>query len=149
MASRVRTFIQIVSAWPHILVHPHQFQAQEFCFDKAEVGHVHLWGSVDIPFPRAIRDVLLEEHLAEEHRWVPNSGWITFRIRNDKDLEHVLWLMRLSYLRYAMKSESNPLVLLEQEIERLHINPRLATLLARFVPARTRDANLMPTREAD
>src|SRR5260370_33948497 len=59
MASRVSTFIQIVSAWPHISVHPHQFEAQEFCFDKAEVGHVHLWGTVDIPFPRAIRDVLL------------------------------------------------------------------------------------------
>jgi hypothetical protein len=149
MASRVRTFLQTVSTWPHISVHSHQFEAQEFRFDKAEVGHVHLWGTVDIPFPRAIRDALLEEHLAERHRWVPDSGWITFRIRNDKDLEHALWLMRLSYLRYALKSDSNPLILLEQQIERLHLNPKLATLLAQFVPARTRDANLVPTRDAD
>ena len=147
MAPRVSTFIQIVSAWQHISVHPHQFEAEEFCFDKAEVGHVHLWGTVDIPFPRAIRDVLLEEHLAEKHRWVPDSGWITFRIRNDKDLEHALWLMRLSYLRYALKSDSNPLALFEQQIEKLHLNPKLATLLAQFMPARTRDANLVSTRD--
>jgi hypothetical protein len=149
MASRVSTFIQIVSAWPHISVHSHQFEAQEFCFDKAEVGHVHLWGTVDIPFPRVIRDALLEEHLAERHRWVPDSGWITFRIRNDKDLEHALWLMRLSYLRYALKSDSNPLALLEEQIERLHLNLKLATLLAQFVPTRTGDANLVPTTDAD
>jgi hypothetical protein len=57
--------------------------------------------------------------------------------------------MRLSYLRHALKAESNPLVLLEQEIEKLHLNPKLATLLAQFVPARTKDANLAPTRDDD
>ena len=43
---------------------------------------------------------------SEEHRWVPNSGWITFQMRSEKDLSHALWLMRLSYLRYALKSHN-------------------------------------------
>jgi Family of unknown function (DUF5519) len=74
-----------VGSWANISVHPHRFGGREFLFGTAEVGHVHAGGIVDIPFPRSVRDALLADGLAEEHRWVPNSGWITFRIRNDAD----------------------------------------------------------------
>ena len=67
-----------ISTWPNISIHPHRFGGREFRFGSAEVGHVHTGGIVDIPFPRPVRDALLAEGLAEEHRWVPNSGWITF-----------------------------------------------------------------------
>jgi len=50
---------------------------------------------------------LLADGLAEEHHWVPNSGWITFHVRNEEDLKHALWLMRLSYLRYALKKAAD------------------------------------------
>lgn len=69
-------------------MHPHRFAAREYRFGRAEVGHVHFWGDVDIPFPRPIHDFLLAHNLAEQHRWVPNSGWTTFRIRGDRDVEH-------------------------------------------------------------
>jgi hypothetical protein len=69
---------------------------------------VHVGGVVDIPFPRSIRDALLAEGLAEEHHWVPNSGWITFRVRSEDDLKHSVWLMRLSYVRYALKTANDP-----------------------------------------
>src|SRR5258708_34649302 len=88
-----------ISAWPKIWVHPHRFGGKEFLFGSAEVGHIHTSGIVDIPFTRSVRDALLAEGLAEGHRWVPNSGWTTFRIGNEEDLKHALWLMRLSYLR--------------------------------------------------
>jgi hypothetical protein len=123
-----------VSAWPHISVHPHRFGGREFRFGSAEVGHVHTGGIVDIPFPRAVRDALLNEGLAEEHRWVPNSGWITFRIRSEQDLTHALWLMRLSYLRYRLKTATDPRRLLENETEELHLSPRFKSLLEAFVP---------------
>jgi hypothetical protein len=87
---------QEVSSWPGISAHPHRFAAQEYRFGKAEVGHVHFCGDVDIPFPRPVHDFLLGHNLAEQHRWVPDSGWTTFRIRGDKDIEHAIWLMRLS-----------------------------------------------------
>src|SRR5438477_11590396 len=79
-----------VSGWPHISVHPHRFAGREFRFLSAELGHVHTGGIIDIPFPRSIHDALLAKGLAQEHRWVPNSGWITFRIRSEKDLKHAL-----------------------------------------------------------
>jgi hypothetical protein len=57
-----------VSAWSEISVHAHRFGGREFRFGSAEVGHVHEGGVVDIPFPRSVRDALLAEGLAEEHR---------------------------------------------------------------------------------
>jgi Family of unknown function (DUF5519) len=126
-----------VGMWPDVSVHPHRFGGREFLFGNAEVGHVHTGGIVDIPFPRPVRDALLAEGLAEEHRWVPNSGWITFRIRSEEDLKHALWLMRLSYLRYALKTANDPREMLEQESAGLNLSPEFKSLLERFVPKTT------------
>ena len=95
-----------ISAWPHVSVHPHRFGGKEFRFGRAEIGHVHKDGTVDIPFPRALRDKMVEKGQAEEHRWVPNSGWTTFKIRGEADIEPAIELMRISYLRYASRSGS-------------------------------------------
>jgi hypothetical protein len=123
-----------LSGWPNISVRPHRFGGKEFLFGNAEVGHIHEGGIVDIPFPRAVRNALLAAGLAEQHHWVPNSGWITFHLRDEEDLSHALWLMRLSYLRYALKTAHDPRGLLEQESEELHLNPELRSLLKRFFP---------------
>ena len=93
-----------MSGWDGVTSQPHRFGGREFLFGAAEVGHVHTNGVVDIPFPRSTSDALLADGLAAEHRWVPNSGWITFRIRSEEDLDHAVWLMRLSYLRYPLKA---------------------------------------------
>jgi hypothetical protein len=81
--------------------------------------------------------VLLAEGLADQHRWVPNSGWITFRMRSEQDISHALWLMRLSYLRYALKEATDPRKLFEQESEELRLSPRFKSLLEPFVPKNT------------
>jgi len=124
-----------VSTWPNISIHPHRFGGREFRFGSAEVGHIHTGGIVDIPFPRSLRDALLKEGLAEEHRWVPNSGWITFHVRRDEDLKHALWLMRLSYLRYWLKTATDPRKLFEEESEELRLSPQFKSLLERFLPS--------------
>jgi hypothetical protein len=124
-----------VALWPRISVHPHRFGGREFRFANAEVGHVHDGGIVDIPFPRSIHDALLAEGLAEEHRWVPNSGWITFRVRSDQDLQHAVWLMRLSYFRYALKTAADPRQLFAEASRELHLTARFQSLLELFVSA--------------
>jgi hypothetical protein len=133
-----------VSAWPNVSVHPHRFGGKEFLFGSAEVGHMHTAGIVDIPFPRSVRDALLGEHLAEEHHWVPNSGWVTFRVRSEDDLKHALWLMRLSYLRYALKTASDSRSLLEQESKELHLSPQFKTLFESFVPKTAKQSATEP-----
>jgi hypothetical protein len=123
-----------VSAWPKVSVHPHRFGGTEFQFGDAEIGHVHTNGVVDIPFPRSVRDALLAQGLAAEHRWVPNSGWISFWMRHEGDFSHALWLMRLSYLRYALKHSADAQKLFEQESVALRLNPQFKSLLEPFVP---------------
>jgi len=123
-----------VSAWPNVLVYPHRFGGREFLFGSAEVGHIHIGGIVDIPFPRSVHDALLDQGLAEEHHWVPDSGWITFRVRSEDDLRHAFWFMRLSYLRYALKTTTDPRKLFEEESEELHLSPQFKSLLEPFVP---------------
>lgn len=132
--SNVKKLEQEISSWPGISIHPHRFGGREFLFGEGEVGHVHIGGIVDIPFPRSIHDALLAEGLAAKHHWVPNSGWITFRIRREQDFDHAVWLMRLSYLRYALKRASDPQGLLEQESAELRLRPKFRSLLEAFVP---------------
>jgi hypothetical protein len=52
------------------------------------------------------------------------------------DIEGAVWLMRLSYLRFALKVAADPNRLLEEESKSLHLDPRLKELLGRFVPSR-------------
>lgn len=131
-----------VASWPHVSVVPHQFAAKEFRIHKAEIGHVHFWGDVDIPFPRAVHDVLLAEGRAQRHRWLPNSGWVTFHLRNDADVGHAIWLLRLSHLRYQLKSAADPERVLAQQAERLQLSPALASRMAQFVPRPLRSINV-------
>ena len=139
-----KTLEDVISAWSRISVHPHRFGGREFLFGAAEVGHVHTNGIVDIPFTRPVHDALLAEGLAEQHRWVPNSGWITFRMSREPDVAHALWLMRLSYLRYALKEAADPRSLFERECEELRLSARFKCLLEPFVPKNTKTVSAEP-----
>jgi Family of unknown function (DUF5519) len=132
---QLKNLEDIVASWPQISVHPHRFGAREFRFGNAEVGHVHHGGIVDIPFPRSVRDALLAEGLAEEHQWVPDSGWVTFRVRSEKDLQHAQWLLRLSYFRYALKTAADPSKLFSEASEELQLTVRFKSLLEAFIPS--------------
>jgi hypothetical protein len=134
MSREVKQIEKEVLKWPHVTAHAHRFGGREFRLGSAEVGHVHDGGIVDIPFPRAVHDALLEEGLAERHRWVPDSGWTTFRVRHDNKLPQALWLLRISYLRYALKKADAPQEFFEREAASLKLSERFRSLLAPFVP---------------
>jgi hypothetical protein len=123
-----------MSSWPGVSTHAYRLGGREFRFKAAEIGHIHTGGIVDIPFPRPIRDTLLAEGLAQEHRWVPNSGWVTFQVRGEEDFKHAVWLMRLSYLRYVLKTASDPRRCLDEYSEELQLSPQVRSLLEPFLP---------------
>jgi hypothetical protein len=125
---------QELSSWAGVSTHSHRFGGSEFRFNAAEIGHIHTGGTVDIPFPRSVRDALLTEGLAEEDPWVPNSGWITFQVRGEADLKHAVWLMRLSYLRYQLRTASDPRRCLDEQSDELQLSPRLKLLFQLFLP---------------
>ncbi|HET6176367.1 MAG TPA: luciferase family protein [Candidatus Sulfotelmatobacter sp.] len=130
--------------WPEVSVHSHRFGGREFRFRSAEIGHVHVSGVVDIPFPRSIREALLDEGFAETHHWVPDSGWITFGVRGENDVKHALWLMRISYLRYAPKTVSDASEMFEREAKELRLSPRFKSLLKPFIPNSPKEAPTQP-----
>lgn len=131
---RSKNLEEAISKWPSVSTHPHGLGSTEFRFGSAEIGHIHVGGVVDIPFPRPVRNALLAAGLVEEHRWVPNSGWTTFHVHSDEDFKSALWLTRLSYLRYALKTAPDPRRLLERETEQLDLSPPFKLLLEPFVP---------------
>lgn len=132
---KLDSFEHEITSWAGVTVHAHRFGGREFRFRSAELGHIHENGTLDIPFPRLIGNFLIRENLAEEHAWVPNSGWTTFRLRGQQDFQHALWLMRLSYLRYELKAAKHAEHLLEEEGNRLRLNLGLHSLLRALIPS--------------
>jgi hypothetical protein len=130
---QVKKLEREVASWPGVSVHSHRFGGREFSFGNAEVGHVHLGGVIDIPFPKPMHDALLAEGLAEEHHWVPNSGWTTFRVRREEQMQHALWLMRLSYARYAIKNAHASQRVFQEESLGLELREPFRSLLEQFV----------------
>jgi hypothetical protein len=100
----MRCLVEQVSAWPGVSTREHRFGGVEFRLGAREIGHVHDFGTVEIPFIAKIRNVLLRSGMAERHRWLAESGWTTIRIEGG-GIDNAVRLLRLSYLRIQMKSQ--------------------------------------------
>jgi hypothetical protein len=59
-------------------------------FGTAEIGHIHGDGRVGIPFPRSIRNTLLDMGLAGRHHWVPNFGALVIVFTGKNNLSTLL-----------------------------------------------------------
>ncbi|WP_276249104.1 luciferase family protein [Haladaptatus sp. YSMS36] len=93
----------IISDWPGVMVKSHERGGgREFILDGREIGHVHHGQLVDILFAKRIRDVLIEEGRAQKHHVLPDSGWISYRVRSDQDVDRAVWLLRVSYLYHLL-----------------------------------------------
>ncbi len=103
MNSNIDEIVKEVSGWEGITADPHRFGGTEFRYGKPEIGHIHRNGLTDIPFPMKIRDELIKEKIVHPHHILPESGWISFYVRNEADIKTAIKLFRLSYLRYAIK----------------------------------------------
>lgn len=86
-----------VSAWPGIEARPHRFGGTEYRLGAREVGHLHGDHLLDIPFPKPVRDELVAAGLAQPHHILPESGWISFHLRREEDVERAVALLQRSY----------------------------------------------------
>jgi hypothetical protein len=92
-----RRIVAEVSRWDGVETAPHRFGGTEFRVGKRELGHIHGDRWADIVFPMTVRDKLLAEGRAEPHHILANSGWTTFRLRDDQDVARAIELFRISY----------------------------------------------------
>ncbi len=90
---------QEVASWEGVSAHRHRFGGIEFRLGKRELGHLHGDALADLPFPRRIRDMLVETGRAESHRFQPQSGWVSKPIAGPEDVDQTIELFRLSYER--------------------------------------------------
>lgn len=88
---------ETVTNWQGITARPHRFGGVEYVMGRREIGHIHGDYQVDIPFPRRVREALVANGEAERHHILPESGWITFRIRQEEDVTQAIALFRRSY----------------------------------------------------
>jgi len=107
-ARLVDRVIEEVAAWPHVNTNEHRFEGREFTLGPREIGHVHRWGIVDVPFTERLRETLTEEGKTGEHHIVPESGWTTHYIEDEDDVERAIWLLRLSYLYHVNNLKKTP-----------------------------------------
>jgi Luciferase len=89
--------VKEVSKWNGVVASPHRFGGTEFRLGSRELGHLHGDYQADIAFPMAVRNQLIAEGKAQPHHILPQSGWITFRFRNEVDVERAVELFKLSY----------------------------------------------------
>jgi hypothetical protein len=86
-----------VLSWPGVTAHPHQFGGTEYRLANREIGHIHGDYLVDIPFPTKVRKELVAAGAAEPHHVLPESGWISFYIRQPEQRSEAIALLRRSY----------------------------------------------------
>ena len=98
--------IETVASWPHITAGEGRFNATSFELVGSwsiagmprEIGHLHP-RLADIGYPEALRDQLITDGHTEKHHAVPrHPNATTFHIESADDIDHVVWLFRLSYL---------------------------------------------------
>jgi hypothetical protein len=101
-----------VRQWTDISVASHRFGGVEYRIGTREIGHVHGDSFVDIPFPTAVRNELVDSGRVQPHHILPNSGWITFYIRHSGDVVEATDLLQKSYMlartQAARRRATNP-----------------------------------------
>ena len=88
---------ETVSSWPGVTASAHRFGGTEFSIGRREIGHMHGDYLVDIPFPTKLRDDLVNAGRAQPHHILPDSGWVSFYLREPDDVERAIELFRMSY----------------------------------------------------
>jgi hypothetical protein len=94
-----------VTAWAGVTARPHRFGGVEYLIGRREIGHIHGDQLVDIPFPKKVRDEIVAAGRARPHHILPDTGWVSFYLRQETDVEKAIGLLNESY-QIALKQKS-------------------------------------------
>jgi Luciferase len=88
---------EAVAGWPGVTLHPHRFGGTEYRLGRRELGHIHGDYLVDIPFPTKVRAEIVAAGRARPHHVLPDSGWISFYLKELADVEKAIGLLQYSF----------------------------------------------------
>ena len=92
-----KRIIETALTWEAIEAHPHRFGGVEFRIGRREIGHIHGDSLVDIPFPKKVRDEIVAAGEASSHHILPETGWVSFYLKEEGDVEKAIALLKRSY----------------------------------------------------
>jgi hypothetical protein len=143
---------RVVSEWPGVAVGPHRFGGREYrvggvsdgesrhgrIAEGREFGHTHGDEQVDIPYPTALRDPLVAAGRTSPHHLYPDSGWVSFYLGQDGDVDDATTLLRLSYLWHVaalQRRGPSPLdaVPVPTELAALDVGPEVRAVFDRVL----------------
>ena len=105
---------EAVTSWAGVASQPHRFGGVEYVIGRREIGHIHGDSLVDIPFPKKMRDEIVAAGRAQPHHILPDSGWISFYLRQVPDVEQAIILLEESY-RIAIKQKSKTIEVQDEQ----------------------------------
>jgi predicted DNA-binding protein (MmcQ/YjbR family) len=92
-----KSITEAVTSWTGVTSQSHRFGGVEYVIGRREIGHIHGDHMVDIPFPKKVRDEIVAAGRAQPHHVLPETGWVSFYLRQDDDVEKAIALLRESY----------------------------------------------------
>ncbi|ELZ86118.1 hypothetical protein C453_09883 [Haloferax elongans ATCC BAA-1513] len=134
MTAAIDRIVSRVLRWPGVETEPHRFGGTEFVVAGKEIGHVHDTGLVDLAITKRARDIIITDGLADAHHILPNSAWVSYRVRGERDITGAMRLLRLAYLwrLSALRRRGldlDPTFDADRELRRLDLPAELDTLV--------------------
>ena len=86
-----------ILSWPYVSSEPHRFGGIEFRINKREMGHIHGDKLADLPFQMDVRNKLVDSGHVSPHHVLPQSGWVSYWIKGEKDIPVVIELFKMRY----------------------------------------------------
>jgi hypothetical protein len=101
-----QSVLREVSAWTGVQVGDSDESHPQVHYGKIELGHLHGDAVAHLPFPRRVRDSLIERGEVTPHPLFPSSGWVEKRITGPDDVARVIELFRMNYDRASARAAS-------------------------------------------
>ena len=105
--SELQPFRDWIENLPGVTQAPHRFGGVEFQVHGLEFMHFHGGTCLDVHLSMEDQSKVLAENKAEHHQFAPEAGWVTVRIRSDRDLENAREVVQLAYSRAKVIMETH------------------------------------------
>lgn len=132
-----------VRRWPGVQLRTHTNPLSddgedgvEFRLYGRQIGHVHSDCTVHLSLTRALKQMVVDQAIAEPLVQAGSANWVAYLPERVEDVERVVWLLRLNYVRLR-RQRMSPSAAASSEMLREHetalgqLSPSLATALAR------------------
>jgi hypothetical protein len=132
-----------VRRWPGVQTRPHVNpladedgeDGVEFRLFGRQVGHVHHDCSVHLSLTKALKQMVIDQGLAQSLEMAGSPGWAAYQAERSEDAARAIWLLRLNYVRLRRQRMSPSAAasseLLREHERALELTPSMSTVLRR------------------